>query len=110
MVQTKDDEFVSQLRFHLTKGLMEARRTEAAEVQAATMRQKDLISRLESEVQYFGVELAESRSEASWLKHRHGDFAYTNTEHWGREREAEYERDELHQWYQAAGVGLDEAE
>ncbi|MFM7983317.1 MAG: hypothetical protein ACKPKO_28745, partial [Candidatus Fonsibacter sp.] len=92
------------------KGLMEARKTEAAEIQAATIGQRDLISRLAADVQYYGGELAESRSEASWLRRRHGDFAYTDAEQWGREREAEYERDELHQWYQTAGVGLDEAE
>ena len=110
MIQTKDEEFVSQLRLHLTKGLMDARRSEVAEVQAATSRQRDLISRLESEVQYFAGELAESRSETSWLRHRYGDFAHASTEQWGREREGEYERDEIHQWYQSSGVGLDEAE
>ncbi|MFM7978829.1 MAG: hypothetical protein ACKPKO_05890, partial [Candidatus Fonsibacter sp.] len=44
MIKAKDEEFVSQLRSHLTKGLIDVRRSEAAEIQAATSEQRGLIS------------------------------------------------------------------
>ncbi|MFM7979437.1 MAG: hypothetical protein ACKPKO_08995, partial [Candidatus Fonsibacter sp.] len=87
---------------------MDARRAESGEVQAATAGQMDLIARREADNQYFCGELSESRNEVSWLRYRHEDYA--EAERWGEEHEAEYEGDELHQWYQATGVGLDDSE
>jgi len=99
-LQEKDNEFMSEMRAHLTKGFAEMKKTSSAEVQAAILNQEEVVARLEVDKRHFAGALAESMNDVTTLRNRYSDFE--------EKEEGEYEDyadDGLHQWYEAAGVG-----
>ncbi|MFM7989007.1 MAG: hypothetical protein ACKPKO_57810 [Candidatus Fonsibacter sp.] len=99
-MKTKHDEFMSELKFHVTRGFGELKKTHAAELQTLKSDRDDTVARLEADRQHFVKLFVESVHEVTQLRNRHNDFD-----------EEEYvdqegpEDDRLHRWYEAAGVG-----
>ncbi|MFM7979189.1 MAG: hypothetical protein ACKPKO_07720, partial [Candidatus Fonsibacter sp.] len=59
-MKVKQDEFVSDLKFHLTKGFGDLKKTHAAELQSLKTERDDTVARLEADRQHFVKSLAES--------------------------------------------------
>ena len=94
---------VVELRHQLSNGYAEIWRQTTESVALAIAEQKAEISQLEADRQHFVQSLAESMNKVTKLRNRYNDFseADPDEQEWGED----YNEDELHQWYGAAGVG-----
>ncbi|MFM7984509.1 MAG: hypothetical protein ACKPKO_34805, partial [Candidatus Fonsibacter sp.] len=98
--KSKKDEFLSEMKLHLTTGFGDLKKSHLAECQSMRAERDEIVARLEADRQHFVKALAESMNEVTQLRNRHDDFE-------GEEYadQGEHEGDDLHHWYEAAGVG-----
>ncbi|MFM7985023.1 MAG: hypothetical protein ACKPKO_37460, partial [Candidatus Fonsibacter sp.] len=99
-MKSRKDEFLSEMKLHLTKGLGDLKRSHVAEIQSLKMESDETVARLEADRQHFVKALAESMNEVTQLRNRHGDVEEEEYADQG-----EHEDDGLHRWHDAAGVG-----
>ncbi|MFM7985355.1 MAG: hypothetical protein ACKPKO_39185 [Candidatus Fonsibacter sp.] len=91
---------MSEIKFHLMRGFGELKKTHVAEIQTIKLERDETVARLEVDRQHFAKLLAESMNENTDLRICHTDC--DDGEYGDHE---EPEEDELHRWYDAAGVG-----
>ncbi|MFM7985987.1 MAG: hypothetical protein ACKPKO_42400, partial [Candidatus Fonsibacter sp.] len=73
-IKANNDEFMSELKFNLTRGFGELKKTHAAEIQTIKLERDDTVAHLEVDRQHYVKSLAESMNEITQLRNRHNDF------------------------------------
>ncbi|MFM7987446.1 MAG: hypothetical protein ACKPKO_49850, partial [Candidatus Fonsibacter sp.] len=71
---SKQDEFLSELKLHLTKGFGDLKKSHVAEIHSLKIERDETVARLEADRQHFVKALVESMNEITQLRNRHNDF------------------------------------